>query len=204
MQMISCTELARGGVPGQIQRVDVRSPSEFASGHIPGARNIPLEQIEVRLGDLSLDRQVVLICQSGQRAQMAAARLQPYRTDLAVLDGGTSAWRKAGLPVVVSAKTRWALERQVRLAAGLLASLGAVLALFASLYWVALCGVVGLGLTFAGLTDFCPLAVLLSKLPWNGARCELPLRCAQRSASSSETVRVGVDDEIMHTWTSRP
>jgi hypothetical protein len=87
---------------------------------------------------------------------------------LVVLQGGTDAWAKAGLPLVVSAKSRWALERQVRLAAGLLVLSSVVVSLTVYPPMVFLAGLVGLGLAGAGLTDFCPMAILLAKMPWNG------------------------------------
>jgi Protein of unknown function (DUF2892) len=87
-----------------------------------------------------------------------------------VFDGGTTAWQNAGFPLVVNTMTRWALERQVRLIAGLLVLLGAVLALTVNPNWVYLSGLVGLGLTFAGLTDICAMASLLGRMPWNRPR----------------------------------
>jgi rhodanese-related sulfurtransferase len=150
--------------------IDVRSASEFATGHIPGAIHMPLEQVESRAGDVDAKLPLILICKSGQRARMAATLLEPCRPDAKVLEGGTDAWRQAGLPLVVSCNTRWSLERQVRLGAGLLASIGALLAVLVNARWIYLAGFIGLGLTFAGLTDFCPMALLLSKMPWNGPR----------------------------------
>src|SRR5208282_4452208 len=100
--------------------VDVRSGSEFASGHIPGAVNIPMDQIEARLDDLTANIPIILICQTGMRARMTARLLEPCQRQITVLEGGTKAWIDAGLPVVSNAKTRWSLERQVRLGAGLL------------------------------------------------------------------------------------
>ena len=147
--------------------VDVRSGSEFASGHIPGAVNIPMDQIEARLDDLGLNLPIVLICQSGKRAQMTAGLLDPCQRQIAVLEGGTKAWMQAGFPVVASVKTRWSLERQVRLGAGLLALAGVILAVTVNPRGVYLCGLAGLGLTFAGLTDICPMAVILERMPWN-------------------------------------
>ena len=151
----------------RMQLVDVRSASEYAAGHIPGAVNIPLEQIESRLGDLRSDSLVVLICQAGNRARIATGLLENCGSDLAVLEGGTDAWIKSGCSTVVNTRTRWALERQVRLCAGIIVLIGTVLALTAAPQWVYLSGFVGLGLTFAGLTNFCPMAVLLGKMPWN-------------------------------------
>lgn len=150
--------------------VGVRSASEFATGHIPGAIHMPLEQVESRAGDLEARLPLILICKSGQRARMAAALLEPCRPDARVLEGGTDAWRKAGLPLVVSSNTRWSLERQVRFGAGLLTLTGALLGAMVSVHWVYLAGFIGLGLAVAGMTDFCPMALLLSKMPWNGPR----------------------------------
>jgi rhodanese-related sulfurtransferase len=157
------------------QMIDVRSASEFAAGHVPGAVNIPLEQIEGRLEDFEADRQILLICQSGMRARLAAGMLETCRQDVAVLEGGTAAWIKEGLPVVASVKSRWSLERQVRLGAGLLVLAGVALAIVADTRWVWLSGFAGMGLTFAGLTDLCPMAVILGKMPWNRpSQCHVP------------------------------
>jgi len=104
--------------------VDVRSGSEFASGHIPGAVNIPMDQIEARLQDLGAEVPIVLVCQSGKRAGITAGLLEPCQRQISVLEGGTKAWIRAGFPVVASVKTRWSLERQVRLGAGMLVLTG--------------------------------------------------------------------------------
>ena len=171
--------LCAGVTPTQL--VDVRSAAEFAAGHIPGAINIPLEQFESRLDDLSREAQLVLICQRGPRARMAAGLLDGRRRS-AVLEGGTSAWSAAGLPLVRSVKTRWALERQVRLIAGMLVFTGAALALLVDPLWVVLSGFIGLGLMFAGLTDLCLMGSLLGRMPWNraaaGRRAEAATSCS--------------------------
>jgi rhodanese-related sulfurtransferase len=162
-------------LPEPAQLVDVRSGSEFASGHIPGAVNIPMHQIEARLDDLRPGIPIVLICQTGKRARMTAGLLEPCQRQISVLEGGTSAWIQAGLPVVTSVKNRWSLERQVRLGAGLLVLVGAVLAFTIDVNWLFLSAFVGLGLTFAGLTDICPMAEILAKMPWNGrSQCRVP------------------------------
>ena len=59
------------------------------------------------------------------------------------------------------------LNRQVQLVAGLMALSGAVLAVTVNPAWVFLSGFVGFGLMVAGATDFCPMAILLAKMPWN-------------------------------------
>lgn len=156
--------------------IDVRSPSEYATGHIPGALNIPLEQIEARLNDLGHDP-IILVCKGGKRARMAAGLLQPCFANVAVLEGGTDAWIRAGLPVVASVRARWSLERQVRLGAGLITLAGVVLGFTMNSVWFYLAGFVGLGLTFAGLADLCPMGILLARMPWNRAQsCSIPTK----------------------------
>ena len=170
----------------QVQLVHVRSASEFASGHIPGAVNIPMDQIEARLDDLAFNDPIVLVCQTGKRARMTAGLLEPCHRQIAVLEGGTKAWIDAGHPVVSSVKTRWSLERQVRLGAGLLALAGAILALTVNPLWVFLCGFIGLGLTFAGLTDICAMGILLEKMPWNSrSHCPIGAPHSEQARSCS-------------------
>jgi rhodanese-related sulfurtransferase len=155
--------------PADFQLIDVRSPSEFATGHIPGAVNIPMEQIESRLEDLSTIKPIVLICQMGKRARMTAGLLEPCQFKLSILEGGTSTWIKAGFPIVQSVRSRWSLERQVRFGAGLIVLTASAFALLLNTHWLFLAAFVGAGLTFAGLTDFCPMAELLQRMPWNKA-----------------------------------
>ena len=149
------------------QLVDVRTPSEFAGGHIAGAINVPLDQIEARVADVAADGPVVLVCKAGTRARMAAGLIAPCRANVTVLDGGMDAWYSAGRPVVVSSRSRWSLERQVRLVAGLIVIVGVVAAWKFDPRWIFLSGFIGLGLAFAGATDFCPMGVLLGRMPWN-------------------------------------
>ena len=160
------TELAKGSRP---QMIDVRTPSEFAGGHIPCATNIPMDQFEARKKDLRQAEGVVLICKGGTRAQIVAGWMgdQPK---VQVLPGGTDAWIKSGLEVVTSARTRWSLERQVRLVAGLLVLVGTGLAASGVHWGIWLAMFIGAGLTFAGATDICGMGILLAKMPWNQAR----------------------------------
>jgi rhodanese-related sulfurtransferase len=158
------------------QAIDVRSASEFAAGHIPAAINIPMDEIESRLADIPPNAHIVLVCQSGQRAEMTRTLLAGRLPALVTLTGGTDAWAAAGLPLVASIRTRWALERQVRLCAGLLVLTGVVLGFLVNHAWFGLAGFVGCGLIFAGTTNFCAMARLLALLPWNkrGSTMESP------------------------------
>jgi rhodanese-related sulfurtransferase len=154
----------RQGKP--VELVDVRTPVEFAEVHAAGARLLPIDRLDA--GAMKKGRNgepVYLICKSGKRSTEAAERLEAAGLNVAVVSGGTEAWVQAGLPVerqrVIS------LERQVRLGAGLLVLLGVVLGALVSPWFLLLSGFVGAGLIFAGATDWCGMAMVLAKMPWN-------------------------------------
>ncbi len=153
----------------RLQLIDVRTASEYASGHIPCAVNIPMDQFEARRKDLRKEEGVVLVCKGGSRAQIVAGWLGATPA-VRVLEGGTDAWTRDGLEVVASVKTRWSLERQVRLGAGVMVLAGTALEVSGvhGAIWLAMFA--GAGLTFAGATDICMMGLLLAKMPWNQAR----------------------------------
>ena len=87
--------------------VDVRELSEYVDGHLPDSRNIPLGQLEQRLGDLEQrkDSPVILVCQSGGRSAEARKKLVGLGfTRVYNLEGGVAAWRGAGLPLKKGSK----------------------------------------------------------------------------------------------------
>lgn len=152
--------------------LDVRTPVEFAEVHVPQARSIPLDEINPRelagTGQIRKDQPVHLICRSGQRATRAAEKFAKEGfTDLVVVEGGTLAWVEANLPVTRGKSKVISLERQVRIAAGSLVLIGALLGWLVHPGFFALSAFVGGGLIFAGITDFCGMGLLLAKLPWN-------------------------------------
>jgi rhodanese-related sulfurtransferase len=151
-----------------VQALDVRSAAEFATGHVPGAVNIPMEQVESRMRDLPAGG-LVLICESGTRAEIVAGWMSGQR-EVTLLEGGTRAWRNAGYPLVACAPCRWTLERQVRLIAGAIVLAATLLAVLLNPRWVYLAMMIGAGLTFAGATNICGMAILLAKMPWNSER----------------------------------
>ena len=86
---------------GKTVLVDVRTPEEFAGGHLRDAKNIPLADFATRVGELdkSKGKSIVIVCQSGARADKAIALLQKAGFDDVVgLEGGLAAWRAANLP----------------------------------------------------------------------------------------------------------
>ncbi|MDQ7903702.1 rhodanese-like domain-containing protein [Phytohabitans sp. ZYX-F-186] len=155
--------------------LDVRTPSEFETSHIPGAYNVPLDLLREHRAELleHLDEEVVLVCRSGARASQAERALaEAGLPNLRVLDGGMLAWQATGAPVK-RGRPRWDLERQVRLVAGTIV-LASVLAsvVVPGAKWVA--GLIGTGLATAALTNTCAMGMLLAKLPYNrGGRCDL-------------------------------
>jgi rhodanese-related sulfurtransferase len=155
-----------------VELLDVRTPAEFQEAHVDFARNVPLDQLDPaalrREPNKEHGRPLYVICRSGSRARQACEKLTRAGLDAVNVEGGISAWDAAGLPVVRGQKTM-SLERQVRIAAGTLVLLGAVLALLVHPYFAALSGFVGAGLIFAGMTDTCGMGLLLARMPWNRA-----------------------------------
>jgi len=80
--------------------LDVRSPEEFQSGHVPGAKNIPLNVLTSQVGGLPADKPIVVVCRSGNRSRMGAIMLQQAGIESVYnLSGGTQAWQRADLPL---------------------------------------------------------------------------------------------------------
>ena len=149
--------------------IDVRTPVEFEAGHIPGAVNIPLDQLEGSLDELRgalHDCDVVLVCRSGQRAGQAQQALQAAGlTSPAVLSGGITDWEKTGGPVN-RGRRMWDLERQVRFAAGSLVLTGIAASTVAPrTKWLS--AFVGGGLVFAAVSNTCAMGMALATMPWN-------------------------------------
>jgi rhodanese-related sulfurtransferase len=128
-----------------VELIDVRTPVEYGEVHIPFARNVPLSDFD---------------------AATVARLLAAGVTNVVNVAGGTLAWAESGLPVVRGQRAL-ALERQVRIAAGLLVLIGAILAWLVHPAFNALSAFVGAGLVFAGVTDTCGMGLLLSRMPWN-------------------------------------
>lgn len=82
--------------------LDVRTPEEFAAGHVPGAINIPYTELEERYSELELEGsdELVVYCQSGRRAAIAEAALSELGfTNVRDLDGHIAAWKQAQRPL---------------------------------------------------------------------------------------------------------
>jgi rhodanese-related sulfurtransferase len=164
----------------KLHLLDVRTPAEHAEIHVPGVYLAPLDRLDAamlaRVNTFAKDQPLFIFCRSGNRAKQAAEKLEKsgYK-QCQVVEGGTMAWAEAGLPVNRGASKVISLERQVRITAGAIVLTGALLAHFVNPAFIWLSGFVGAGLLFAGITDWCGMGMLISKMPWNqrgvGAPC---------------------------------
>jgi rhodanese-related sulfurtransferase len=155
------------------QLLDVRTAAEHAQVHVPGVHLIPLDRLDASRLELSKGKPVYILCQSGGRAKQAGAKLeQAGFENCCVVEGGTSAWAAAGLPVNHGSSRVISLERQVRIAAGFLVLSGVLLSQFVNPAFIWLSGFIGAGLIFAGTTDWCGMGMLIARMPWNqGGTC---------------------------------
>lgn len=180
--MIDSAELNRRLASAAPPRVlDVRTPGEFETVHMPGSYNVPLDLLREHRDEIlaHVDEDVVLVCRSGQRAAQAEETLRKAGLpNVHILDGGITAWQTNGF-VVNQDGQRWDLERQVRLVAGLIVAVSILASILVpGLKWVAFA--IGAGLTFAAVTNTCAMGMLLAKLPYNrGASCDLRTVVAQ-------------------------
>jgi len=158
-----------------LRLLDVRTGGEFETAYIPGSHNVPLATLDEHAGDLAaVDHPVVLICQSGARANQARAKLAAAGKDAVhILEGGMNAWQAAGCDVAHGDNERWALDRQVRFVAGTIALTGiAASVIVPRAKWIA--GGVAGGLTFSAVTNTCAMAAVLGKLPYNRTpKCDI-------------------------------
>jgi len=169
LRTITPEELARRREAGTlVELIDVRTPVEHAEVHIDGARLVPLDALNPREFATPCEGEpLYVICRSGSRAAKACEKLRAAGLDnVCSVEGGILAWEKAGLPVVRNRKVI-SLERQVRIAAGMLVVLGILIGSLVHPGFLALSAFVGAGLVFAGVTDTCGMGLLLAKMPWN-------------------------------------
>ena len=171
MQTIDVKHLAEKNSQSEVELIDVRMPTEYREVHAECARNVPLDSLDPKAvmaaRNGSADKPLYVICRSGNRSAQACKKFIDAGFENVVnVDGGTTAWDKAGLPVVRGKKSL-PLMQQVQITAGFLTLMGVVLAYFVHPYFVGLSAFVGAGLMFAGATGLCPMASMIAKMPWN-------------------------------------
>jgi rhodanese-related sulfurtransferase len=148
--------------------INVCDPAEYKEKHIPGVRSVPLGTLTSRVNEFTNKKTVYVHCRSGNRGKQAIAQMEAagVTAELVNVEGGILAWDEAGHPTG-SLTNRMPLMRQVLLAAGLLILFGVVAAHTISESFRYLVIFVGAGLVFSGLTGWCGMAKMLSKMPWN-------------------------------------
>ncbi|MFF5488569.1 rhodanese-like domain-containing protein [Streptomyces virginiae] len=152
--------------------LDVRTPGEYAAGHLPGALNIPLDHLDRALPDIRHAAQrgdILVVCASGARSENACHTLAAHGITTATLTGGTGAWAAHGHALHHpdgARRTAWSMERQVRLTAGAVVLTGLALGRLRPAFRLASAGIAG-GLAFSAVTNTCGMAALLAKLPHN-------------------------------------
>ena len=92
-------EVPAASVPDGAWLLDVREDDEWAAGYAPGARHIPLGQLNVRSGEITRDQPVYVICRSGSRSAVAAQALTAAGWDAINVAGGMQSWAAAGRPM---------------------------------------------------------------------------------------------------------
>jgi rhodanese-related sulfurtransferase len=102
MPSISPKELdskMKGPSPKRPLLIDVRQPDEFRAGHIPGARLIPLSELDKRMKELSKEKEIVCVCASGSRSTSATRMLLKAGYNAINMEGGMLMWSRAKLAV---------------------------------------------------------------------------------------------------------
>ena len=102
MREIDIDQFAAAHADGAVV-IDVREPGEYVSGHVPGARLIPMAQLPARMHEIDRHRPVHLVCATGNRSKSMATLLERNGFDVVNVNGGTSAWIQTGRPVSTGA-----------------------------------------------------------------------------------------------------
>lgn len=165
--------------------LDVRTSGEFGYEYIEGSQCDPLQGLDARewAGKLDGARRCVVVCQAGMRARQAAEKLESAGAkNLVVLEGGINGWKAAGKTCLRGEKRVLPLDRQVRIASGLVVLTGILLGAVTNPAWYALAGFMGAGLVFAGITNWCGLAILVGKMPWNETGAGANASCCMKES----------------------
>lgn len=172
-ETITASELASRIAAGEhVDLIDVRTPAEYTEIHAEPAVLLPLDRLTPDALKAARtakdDSPVYVICKSGSRGRQACEKMLAAGLHVINVEGGTTAWAAAGLPVVRGKKTI-SLERQVRIVAGAMVFAGTLAGALIDPLFLVIPGFVGLGLVFAGVTDSCGMAMILARMPWNQA-----------------------------------
>jgi rhodanese-related sulfurtransferase len=149
--------------------INVCTPAEYKEKHIKGVRSVPLNTLHSRIDELNKKKTIYIHCRSGNRGRQAIEKLLSLGVttpELVNVEGGLSAWEEAGYETE-SHTTRIPIMRQVFIGAGGLVLGGVLLTHFVDYSFILLPLFVSLGLLMSGVTGWCGMSILLSKMPWN-------------------------------------
>ena len=157
---------------GEAILIDVREADEFSAEHIACAASVPLSRIPALFDQMHVPkgRKIIFQCLMGGRGSRACIALPADRAgdyDVYNIEGGITAWKHAGLPVVGTAGPALSIFRQVQVVVGALVVTLVMIGFLGLTLGFVLAGFLGAALFVAGLTGWCGLAMLLRRMPWN-------------------------------------
>jgi len=150
------------------QVIDVRTPAEYRGVHVEKIHNFPLEQIPNHVDEFNKKDDIYVMCNSGNRSQMAIVDLEQHGfTNLVNVEGGIQAWIKEEFPVLRTKKWSMPIIQQVMIIAGSVVLTGTLGHLFLAEWMIWLAVAIGCGMFYAGASGDCRLSNVLAKMPWN-------------------------------------
>ena len=160
---------------GEAVLIDVREPDEFKAEHIAYAFSVPLSSLEegFKFLDIPKDKIILFQCLKGMRGQQACERIEGLdncQNTIMNIEGGIEAWKENNFPVIGASSNNssgLSIMRQVQIIIGGLIAFTVALGFLGITWAFIIAGIFGGALCFAGLTGWCGLAMLLSKMPWN-------------------------------------
>jgi rhodanese-related sulfurtransferase len=169
MNLINAQDLKILIEKNDVLMIDVRETSEYHSEHIESAILMPLSTFN-KNNLPQTNKKIVIYCKSGRRGGIACEKIKSDE-NIFNLDGGIVSWKEAGYETKIGKSKCMPLDQQVHTLIGTSVLSFSVLAYFVNINFIFVPMFFGAGLTFAGLTRFCGLAMLLARAPWN--KCNL-------------------------------
>jgi rhodanese-related sulfurtransferase len=184
---ITIEEFAPLSRQGGFDLIDVRTPAEFFEVHAVGALLTPLDtlnpQTVMAARGARAAEPLYVICRSGSRSLQACQIFERAGfPNVVSVEGGTIAWQKSGLPVNRGIRRMISLERQNRIASGLLVLLGTLLGIISPWFFLLAIGV-GIDMTSTGLFKAGLIRQMLTRAPWNKDLAAMEASCCSGSNS---------------------
>ena len=148
--------------------IDVRTAGEYRTAHIKGSFNVPLNELAEHISTLkTYSEPIIVVCRTSNRSSIAANALHEMGLDdVGIMRGGIHSWERAGYTVVYGEK-HISMERQVRIFAGSMVLVTAILGFVLHNILFLITALIGSALVYSGVTDTCHAAQFLAQLPYN-------------------------------------